>query len=551
MRKNLLVSACCLSVALVGCGQEQPQVVAKTKPVSLLEVPVGSVSFPVSCKAEAASLVERGVAFLHHMMYDEANVVFGMAGDKDPDCAMAYWGQAMTLIRPLWPDAPTPAQLERGSQLVDKSHSLGGGSAREARYLQTTRAYFGDGEASTVPQRLQRFSMAWKSLAESHPDDLEARAFYSLALRAIADNNDASLAQQRQAGAIAESVLAENPNHPGAHHYIIHAYDFPALAAKALPVADHYGKITPRVPHATHMMTHIYTRLGQWEKAIDWNNISAESAWDLCVQSGEISPHYTHSLDYLAYAYLQLGQDQEVLEILSKAEQLQPPYSELSRAISAYAFAALPARYALERRDWEAAARLQPRTPATFPWAEAHDAYVAITHFARAIALARLGKPDEASADIGMLRTLRQRVATSSPYWAKQIEIQEQAALAWQSYARGDLDSAFRQMKNAVAIEASTEKHPVTPGEVLPAAELYGDMLLEAGRYDRALTAYLASLQRTPLRFNGLYGAAQAAMGMNDRATARMYFGQLVAMAKETKSPRPATVEAKKILASL
>jgi len=524
-------------LVIVSCGKEQPSESA-TPRFNLVETPVGDVSFPVGCNAKAAPLVERGVALLHHMMYDEASFVFGMADDRDPDCAMAYWGRAMTMIHPLWQDVLSPSQFERGTELVEKSLSLGGHSDRENAYLETTRAYFEDGEQLTKRQRLAKFEKAWGELSRAFPKDLEARAFYSLALRSTADIQDRSLAVQKKAGAIAESILTEMPNHPGAHHYIIHAYDSPALAERALVAANHYGEITPRVPHATHMMTHIYTRLGQWDKAVEWNTISADSAWDLCIQSGEINVHYTHALDYLAYAYLQIGEDWEVGEILKTAEQLQPPYSETSRSATAYAFAAMPARYALERRDWEAAAQLEPRKPSSFPWEKAHDPYVAITHFARALAMSNLGRPEDATADIDALRALRIRVATESPYWAQQIEIQELSAQAWQDFSRGEVESAIEAMQQAAALEDSTDKHAVTPGEVVPAAELYGDMLREAGRYEQALAAYQSALQRAPLRLNSLYGAGKAAAEVGDDAMARAYFVELLSITSGAKEPR-------------
>lgn len=528
---------------LVSCGKEQRSAESVAMPFDLVKTPVGDVSFPVACNSEAAPLVERGVALLHHMMYDEASFVFGMADDRDPDCAMAYWGQAMSLIHPLWPDVPSASQFERGQKAVAQSLMLIAHSDREKAYLETTRAYFEGSALQTEPQRLAKFEKAWRELTDAFPNDLEARAFYSLALRATADVQDKTLATQKTAGRIAESVLAEMPNHPGAHHYIIHAYDSPELAEKALTAADHYGEIAPRIPHATHMMTHIYTRLGQWDKAIEWNTISADAAWALCLQYGEINTHYTHALDYLAYAHLQAGEDHAVGQILQNAEQLQPPYSETSRDGSAYAFSALPARYALERRDWEAAARLQPRVPDSFPWEAAHDPYVAITHFARAVALSMLGRPDNATSDIEALGLLRASVAPKDAYWARQIEVQEISAQAWQAYSRGDVELAFKTMQQAAALEASTDKHAVTPGEVLPAAELYGDMLLAAGRFEEALAAYRSALRRAPRRFNSLYGAGKAAIGAGDEATARSYFGELLSITSKVEEPRDRITE--------
>ncbi|MGI9233510.1 MAG: hypothetical protein ACR2RD_07765 [Woeseiaceae bacterium] len=537
-----------MAVILAACDRAPGPEAETTLPFNVVETPIGDVDFPVGCSPEAAPLVERGVALLHHMMYDEARFVFGMADDRDPDCAMAYWGQAMALIHPLWPDVPSQANLERGSWLVEKSLALGGHSERENAYLQTTRAYFEGGDAVTEAERLVRFEAAWNSLSRAHPDDLEARAFYSLALRAIADNSDSELRQQKQAGLIAESVLAEIPNHPGGHHYVIHAYDYPQLAAKAEKTADHYGEITPKVPHATHMMTHIYTRLGLWPKAVTWNTISADTAWDMCIQTGEINLHYTHALDYLAYAHLQMANDGAVLEILETAEELQPPYSETNRDASAYAFAALPARYVLERRDWQAAAQLQPREPASFPWEPSHDAYVAITYFARAIGLARGGRPDAATLDIRMLGDLKTRIAKSDQYWAMQIEIQEETARAWQAFAMGDRESGVERMAHAASLEAATVKDAVTPGEVLPSAELYGDMLLEVGRFKDALLAYETALARSPRRYNSLLGAARSAAAGGDVVAASSYYGELLEIAGKSTGQRESIQEAQAYL---
>ncbi|MDH3620583.1 MAG: tetratricopeptide repeat protein [Gammaproteobacteria bacterium] len=536
MNRYLLLVISLASLILASCAKEEPSGAPAALPFDLVNTPVGDVSFPVGCNADAAPLVERGVALLHHMMYDEASFVFGMADDRDPDCALAYWGSAMTLIHPLWTDVLSPSQFERGTELVEKSLLLGGHSDREDAYLETTRAYFEAGESASERERLQLFKDAWKTLSEEYPEDLEARAFYSLALRATANSADKEFVTQKAAGLIAEGVLAENPNHPGAHHYIIHAYDIPGLAEKALATADNYGKITPRVPHATHMMTHIYTRLGQWEKAIEWNTQSADTAWAMCLENGEVNSHYTHAMDYLAYAYLQTGNDSAALGIMRDAEELQPPYSETSRGATAYSFSALPARLALERRDWEAAAKLRPRVPTTFPWEKAHDPFVAITHFARALAASHLGRPDDATADIEALRSLRAGVG--NPYWAQQVEIQEIAARAWQAYARGDTEQALETMRRAAALEASTEKHAITPGEVLPAAELLGDLLFEAGRFEEALEAYRSALQRAPGRYNGLYGAGQSARAAGDDSVAVEYFTELLLIADNAENHR-------------
>ena len=551
MKTNRIFALLVWIIFGVSCSEVEQTATASSAQSDLIETPVGDVDFPVSCEPEAAALVERGVALLHHMMYDEARFVFSMADDKDPACALAYWGQAMVLIHPLWPDTPSMSDMNVGSQMVARSLAAGGRTQREKDYLQTTRAYFEGGNVLSEGERLTRFEDAWRIVSENNPDDLEARAFFSLAMRAASSNGDAELQQQKEAGKLARSVLDVSPNHPGAHHYLIHAYDFPELAEQALEVADHYGEITPKVPHATHMMTHIYTRLGLWDKAVEWNTISADTAWELCVQTGEINLHYTHALDYLAYANLQMANDDAVVDILQTAQELQPPYSETNRDASAYAFAALPARFALERQDWSAAAALQPRRPESFPWEPGHDSYVAITYFSRAIGLARSGRPEEASGDIQMLGEIEARIRDTNPYWAKQVEIQEAAARAWQAYAMGDESNALERMADSAALEASTRKHAVTPGEVLPAAELYGDMLAESGQFADALAAYRSALQRSPRRFNSVIGAARAAKALGDKPMAAEYYAQITAIASDRSKNRKAVEEARTYLAEI
>ncbi len=566
---NTLVLAC-LVLSVVACekasdmpvAEEQveldvPASGATSTPIStgpefdLLTTPVGTVNFSNGCAGDAASMVERGVALMHHMMYEEADFVFTMAMNEDPDCALSYWGQAMAIVHPLWPDQPSESELERGLSLVKKSLELGGHDEREDAYLQTAAAYFVGGADMSEKERLKKSEIAWQAVSEQNPDDLEARAYYALLLIATADNEDPELIQQQRAGLMAEGILEENPDHPGAHHYVIHAYDFPSLAARAEDTADNYGLITPRVPHATHMMTHTYTRLGEWQKAIDWNRISADTALAICVATGEVNLHYTHALDYLAYAYLQKGDDEMVRRVLAEAEELKPPYSPINRVASAYAFSALPARYALERHDWAEAARLRPRVPNDFPWEESHEPYVAITHFARAIGHARSGNPELATGDIETLTEMRNRIQTYSDYWAKQVEIQRLAAYAWQLYMAGAIEMGLDSMKTAADLEATTEKNAVTPGEVLPAAELYGDMLHDAGMHGEALAAYRVALVRSPGRYNSLKGAGMAAAALGEEEVAREYYAILMKNAGDSGTERASLSQLRLIMARL
>jgi tetratricopeptide (TPR) repeat protein len=521
------------AVAMVGaCNQHSERESISTLP-SLFGVDIGTVYFPSSCKSPADEMVERGVTLLHHMMYDSARLVFAAAEQADPDCGLALWGQAMSFIHPLWPDRPSPEILEWGSALVDRANAKAVDEHRDRDYLSALRAYFEPRPGDTELTRLHRFEREWQRIADDHPDDIEAQAFHALALIAIADRRDKTYVKQHRAAEILEGILARVPDHPGAHHYLIHAYDNPALAPKARPVADRYGAMTPEVPHATHMMTHIYTRLGEWKESVEWNRKSADSAWALCVETGEVTSHYQHALDYLAYAYLQLGADSAALSVVQDAAELTAPFGESNRSAAAYAFAALPARYTLERRDWQAAAALQPRTPPSFPWSDEHLPYVAITYFAKALGNARLGDLNRARENLQELEAVRDAVATFDEYWEEQIEIQVLTVKAWIQLAAGETDEGMAMMLRAAELEQSTEKHAVTPGEVLPATELLGDMLLEAGRPAEAFEAYRQALKRSPKRLNSLYGAARAAEQSGKVEEARSHYSSVSAALRE------------------
>lgn len=546
--RRMIYATCGLTAALtmVSCGAPQDEATepAPAGTFDMLTTPIGAVTFATSCSDEATELIQRGVGLTHHMMYDEANFIFGMAKNADPACAMASWGQAMTIINPLWPTTPSAEKMRLGADLVETARTQSTATAREQAYVDTVAAYFTDGADRSESERLQSFQTAWNALHTAYPEDVDAEAFYLLSTLATADPNDRSLSKQRQVAAAIDELLTTQPDHPGALHYYIHANDYPELADQALDIADHYGEITPKVPHATHMMTHIYTRLGLWDKAITWNDVSAETALSICRETGTINGHYTHALDYLAYAHLQKGDDEAVLEILETSETLRPPYSG-SLHTSAYAFSAIPARYALERRDWAAAAQLSPRAPADFPWDGAFEPYVAITHFARAIGMARSGQTDAIDADLTALAALRDSVAQRNGYWAQQIEIQRQTADAWRLFALGETDAAVSLMQDAADLSMTTEKHAITPGEVLPTLELLGDMLLENGQFEDAIAAYELSLQRSPQRLNTLHGAARAADGNAQSDLATAYYLAVSELARGDSVTRPAVLEAR------
>ena len=495
---------------------------------------LGTVQVPLPCNEEADYHFERGLALLHHMTYEGARSTFVESSQLFPNCSMGYWGQAMSYIHPLWSDPPSEADFKKGQALLEQARATSQNSERERAYITAVEAYYSQGSNRNETSNLANFAKGWEKVYQQFPEDVEAASFFALAHMATADPNDKTFSTQKEAGAIAEKVLTRIPDHPGAHHYVIHAYDYPPLAKKALDVARSYGKIAPDIPHSLHMPTHIYTRLGLWEESIEMNLRSASAA--LKHPAGnQISLHYLHALDYLAYAYLQRGEDAKAREILNVLENLQEPFQP--HVASAYPFAAVPARIALERHQWSNAAKLNPQTPGTYPWNK-FAAMEAVTHFARALGYARSGDAKAANQSLDKLSALREKVAKTSAYWSKQIEIQHLSAKAWLIYEEGKLDKALDMMRSAANLEASTEKHPVTPAEVLPVRELFADMLFEMGRYRDALTEYEIALVRNPNRFNSLYGAGRAAELGRQKNKATLYYGKLVEMTANAETDR-------------
>ncbi len=505
---------------------------------------LGTVHLVNSCADRAGGDLERGLALLHNMTYEEAEASFAAATEADPDCAMGYWGQAMTYVHPLWSDPPDEATFERGRALLAEARTRAG-TDHELAYIETLAGYYGAGRSDSEKPNLIGFEQGWRSLYEKYPDDLEGTAFYALAQLGTVDLGDKTFSVQRAAGALAERVLAEIPDHPGAHHYIIHAYDNPALSAQAGDVARNYGKVAPELPHALHMPTHTFTRLGLWQESIDWNRRSANAA--LKRPAGDATSHYYfHALDYLAYAYLQGAEDGRALDVLRELEGVEPPYQV--HIASAYTFAAVPARLVLERQMWEAAADLEPRKPSDYPW-ETAPAVEAITHFARALGAARSGRHTQARADLETLAELHERVAAVNPYWGTQIEIQRLSALAWLQFEEGSREVALSTMRAAAELEAGTEKHPVTPGAVLPARELLADMLLELEQPGEARAEYEAALDRSPNRFNSLYGAGRAAELSGDAEGAADYYEALLKVTAKADTDREQLQHAQAYLA--
>jgi len=499
---------------------------------------LGEVHFPTSCHAVDREFT-RAVALLHSFGYEEARRAFETVVASDPTCAMAYWGIAMTWYHPIW-TPPNAQELAAGAAAATRAAALSAGTERERGYIDAIGAFYRDADRLDHRARAKAYSDAMMRLSDQLTDDHEAQIFYALSLLGTAPADDASFANQKKAAAILNGLLPLEPKHPGIAHYMIHSFDYPQLASDALPAARAYSKIAPDSPHALHMPSHIFTRLGLWQDSIASNLASAESGRRLVAQrhSGAASMDTLHALDYLEYAYLQIGDEAAARKVIAEAAAAQTFDDPAFQA--GYALAAIPARFALERRDWKAAAQLEPST-ASLPWASFPYA-AATTYFTQALGASHTGDLDGAQSALGRLEAVHAGLQASpipGPYdWAKQVESARLAAMAWLIFAEGRKDEALDVARAAAELEERTGKHPVTPGPPLPARELLGDMLLEMGRPADALTAYEIALRAAPNRFNSLYGAARAAESSRDMARARALYAALVAQCI-ADSPRP------------
>jgi tetratricopeptide (TPR) repeat protein len=511
---------------------------------------LGKVHFPTSCRDEVAAEFTRAVALLHSFGYEESRRSFEIVAEKDPGCGMAYWGIAMTYYHPIWAP-PSPAELALGKAAAEKAKALGAGSDRERGYEETVLVFYTGVDGASHAARARAYSDSLEALSRRLPEDHEARIFYALSLLGTAAPSDATFANQKKAAAILNGLLPEEPEHPGIAHYMIHAFDYPPLARDALPAARAYAKIAPSSPHALHMPSHIFTRLGLWQESIASNLASAAAGRELVARRhpGAASFDTLHALDYLEYAYLQIGDDKDARGVLEEAATART-FDEAQFA-AAYALAAIPARWTLERHDWKGAASLEPSS-VQMPW-ERFAYAPAITAFAQALGAARSSQSESARAAIATLQQIQATLVKSpvpGPYdWASQVEALRLAAAAWIAYGEGRKDEALLLARAAAELEEKTGKHPVTPGSILPARELYGDMLFEMGRPRDALVAYEASLREAPGRFNSLYGAARAAELSGRPERARELFAVLLAQSI-AGSPRPEVLAARRALAA-
>jgi len=524
--------------------------------------PAGRIDFPINCNTATQADFNRAVALLHSFFYEEARNVFTQIAAQDPSCAMAQWGIAQTWWHPIWAP-PNPEEMAAGRAAADKAMGLKA-SARERAFIEAINTYYNTPEpkdAGPVGQschgpigpreRVLAYEQAMKKVHERFPKDVETQVFYAFAVLAVgyATPLDKTLTHQKAAGAMLDKLWKQHRKHPGVAHYLIHAYDYPALASRALEPAQAYGEIAPWVPHALHMPSHIFTRLGMWDESIVGNQASAEASRSYAAlrkrDAAEVEE--LHALDYMMYSYLQQARDAAARKVLDEASSVRTTYPEFE-FIGAYALAAMPARFALERNAWaEAAALPIPARPqwARFPFIEA------MFEYAHALGRARSGDVAGARKAVERMRALRE--ATTEPkfdYFKRHIELQVQAASAWLAHAEGRSDEAVAMLGVAAEAEDVLGKHPVTPGALVPAREQLGELLLILKRYPEAQKAYESALAIYPARFNGLYGAALAAEQGGDRKVARRHYEALMKQAAKADAQRPELAKAKTFLAS-
>ena len=537
-RFPMLVMALVMAMAIPGTQADQAQAV----PASSVET-LGRVQFSTSCNSAVQPQFNRAVALMHSFQFANAIEAFQAILVTDPQCSIAYWGIALSAWgNPFAVGLRSPAQLEQGLQAVGASREIARTTKREQAYLEAVAKLFAD--ASTVDQRsrILAYESAMGNLSAAYPEDMEATIFYALAVAAAADPNDKTYARQLKAGAILEGLFAQYPDHPGLAHYIIHTYDVPALASRAIDAAQRYSKIAPSTPHALHMPSHTFTRVGDWRGSIDANLAAAAAAR----RAGQTAEEL-HASDYLVYAYLQTAQDdaaerlvESAVQIFARFDPASPNTGAANPAAAYFARAAIPARSCLERRAWPDAARLEPLA-SPFPYTDA------ITYFARGLAAAHLKDGAGARAAIDSLRLSHEKlVAMKENYWANQVEIQQQEVVAWLAFAEGDSQSALAEMRAATEQEDKTEKSVITPGPLAPARELLAEMLVALNRPAEAQKEFEATLVKEPNRFRSLYGAAEAARLAGDHPTAQTYYRKLLEVAARADNPgRREMVEAR------
>ena len=529
MRKSLLATAVSITALSVSSSQ---LVVAQTD----LDQQFGTVQFETSCNEVAQRRFNRAMRYQHSFWYEQANEIFEETAKADPSCAIAYWGVALTLVNNPHIAIPS-ANLAPGLAAIQKAKAMNAKTERERDYIDALAFMYLDHDKLTHRQRIGAYLKAMEALAAKYPNDDEAQIAYAITLNTSAAPTDKTYAQQTKGAALLEPMSKRLPQHPGVTHYLIHLYDYPETAEKGLEAANRYAKIAPAAPHAQHMPSHIYTRVGYWKESIASNTLAAKAA-----RADKEAANQLHGQDYMVYAHLQLGQDKSartVMDDMASTKNVGP-----GAFPSQFGLAASEARYMVERGDWNGAAELQAR-PGPF------NQTMAITHFARALGAARAGRPDAAKADIAKLVELRDKLREAKdPYWSEIVDIQRQIATAWVLSAEGKNDDALAAMSAAADAEDKTEKHAVTPGPLAPARELYGVMLLERGMAKEAVAAFEATKAKEPNRFHGYAGAAQAAEKMGDKLKAKENYEKLLALTSSANSERVEIAAARKFLSA-
>jgi hypothetical protein len=500
---------------------------------------LGNVHFAVSCLPATQPRFDHAVAMLHSFWYPQGLNAFAEIAKSDAGCAMAYWGMAMSRRANPLVGAPNPQALKDGLEAAGKAKLADAKTQRERDYIAAIETYYKDWERLDYPTRVLAYEKAMEQVYRRYPEDSEAAVFYALAMNEAVTvlPADPNFTRQLKAGAILEKVLAANPEHPGALHYLIHSYDFPALADRGLAAARQYGEVAPSAPHALHMPSHVYSMLGMWQDSIKSNQAALS-----------VAPGYAHALDFMVYAYLQMAQDIEAKRGVERDIELQKNQGAAAAnptgaVLAGYtALAAIPARYAIERGAWAEAAVLEPL----------HSTPVedAITYFTRAMGSARSGDGDAARKNIEELEQIEEGLRQAKDdYWAQQVEIQRQAATAWVTFVEGKKDAATKLMRTAADLEDGSEKHVAMENRLWPMRELLGDLLLAANEPGLALKEYEASLQSARNRYRGFYGAAKAAQRSGDREKARAYYEKLMNLCSSAAAQRPEFAEAEKYLA--
>ncbi len=500
---------------------------------------LGTVDFPSSCKSSAQQSIRRGVALLHSFGYEEARLAFRSAAKEDPTCAIAHWGVARTWYHPIWAP-PTPDELKQGAAALRDAMAATTKNNREQDYINALAVFYKDYEAVDHGTRARAYEQALAGVQARHPDDDEAAIFHALQIVAIGylDPTDKTYTWQKKGVEILNGLLPRHPQHPGVAHYIIHSLDYPSTAEMGLKAARAYAAIAPDSAHALHMPSHIFTRLGLWDDSFQSNTAAARSAVAQAkrLRGGGGAFDQLHAIDYLVYAYLQQGKEKSARRALDEMASLKE--LDENQFSAAYAFAASPARWALEGHDWKAAAALEVG-PTWFPWRKFRNAE-ALVHYAKAIGAARAGDLETARRATAEITAIRSALPSSRDFdWSGSISAQLEVAGALVRYAEGRKDEGLALLRTAADHEDAVDKHPVTPGALLPAREILADLLLENGAAADAVKQYEIVLKTAPRRFNAVAGAARAASRMGDKPKARALAAQLLEIAKDAESTRP------------